>query len=56
MCESCWETEADRIPDGPEPDPYLDHVKELTATDLDALAVEFPALASPSWSPTPIAA
>lgn len=54
LCECCRESEVDRIPDGPEPDPYLDHVKELSVVDLDALIVEFPTLLPPTlpWIPT----
>lgn len=40
VCSECREAEADRIPDGPEPDPFADHVKELTLAELDALVLE----------------
>lgn len=54
LCECCRESEADRIPDGPEPDPDLDHVKDLSLADLDVMIGDFPTLLPPTlpWIPT----
>ncbi|WP_143543005.1 hypothetical protein [Rhodococcus sp. NCIMB 12038] len=51
VCSVCQEADIDRIPDGPEPDPDADHVKELTLAELDALVLEH-AYAMP-WSASP---
>lgn len=40
VCSDCYEAEIDAVPIGPEPDPYVDHVKDLTMVELDALVLE----------------
>lgn len=42
ICSNCSEQEIDRIPDGPEPDGYLDHIKDLTLSEIDALVIDCP--------------
>lgn len=37
ICSNCWAQDLDRVPVGPEPDMYGDHVKEHTGPDLEEL-------------------